>query len=76
MKRIVHQRFRARQDLIEIVRYYAREAGVKTARRFLTQAETTFQKLAEMPGRGWHMRRKAQCSQESAFARSSASYRI
>ncbi|HEV8061904.1 MAG TPA: type II toxin-antitoxin system RelE/ParE family toxin [Gemmataceae bacterium] len=38
--------------MIEIVRYYAREAGLKTARRFLTQAETTFQKLAEMPGRG------------------------
>jgi toxin ParE1/3/4 len=52
MKGIVYQRQRARQDLIDIFRYYARKAGRKTACRFLAQVESTFKKLAEIPGMG------------------------
>jgi toxin ParE1/3/4 len=52
MNGIVFQRPRARQDLINIFRYYARKAGLQTARRFLVQAETTFIKLAATPGLG------------------------
>src|SRR5436190_1244724 len=52
MKGVVHRRQRARQDLIDIFRYYAREAGLKTARRFLAQAEATFGRLAGQPGMG------------------------
>jgi toxin ParE1/3/4 len=52
MKAIVRRRHRARQDLIEIFRDLAREASLRTARRFLAQAEATFGKLADMPGMG------------------------
>ena len=38
----VFQRRRARQDLLDIFRYYARRAGLQTARRFFVQAEATF----------------------------------
>jgi plasmid stabilization system protein ParE len=47
MKRIVHLRQRARQDLIDIFRYYVREAGLKTARRLLHGARDIEDLLAE-----------------------------
>ena len=52
MRGIVRRRDRARQDLIAIFRHLAREAGVRTARRFLAQAEGTFERLAGMPHMG------------------------
>ncbi|SRR6266849_56107 len=52
MKGIVRRRDRARQDLIEIFRHLAREAGVRTASRFFAQAEATFERLAGMPHMG------------------------
>jgi hypothetical protein len=38
MNGTVHRRQKARQDLVEILRYYARDAGLRTARRFLRHA--------------------------------------
>jgi toxin ParE1/3/4 len=52
MNGIVFQRPRARQDLLGIFRYYARKAGLQTARRFFVQAESTFNKLATTPSLG------------------------
>lgn len=52
MKAIVRRRHRARQDLVAVFQHYAREAGLKTARRFLAQAEASFARLAAMPGLG------------------------
>jgi toxin ParE1/3/4 len=52
MKGIVRRRDRAKQDLIDIYRYLAREAGFRTASRFFIQAEATFKQLARMPGMG------------------------
>jgi toxin ParE1/3/4 len=52
MKGIVRRRDRARQDLIDIFRYLAREAGVRTAGRFFAQAEATFEELADQPRMG------------------------
>jgi plasmid stabilization system protein ParE len=49
MTDIVRRRDRARQDLIDIYRHLAREVGVRTASRFLAQAEATFNRLAGMP---------------------------
>lgn len=43
---------RARRDLVDIFYYYARKGTLPTARRFLRQAEATFQRLAGMPGLG------------------------
>ena len=43
---------RARQDLIDIYRYFAREAGVRTASRFFAQARATFKRLAGQPHLG------------------------
>jgi toxin ParE1/3/4 len=42
----------ARRDLVDIYRYYDREAGRSVADRFLAQAEATFTRLAERPGLG------------------------
>jgi toxin ParE1/3/4 len=52
MRRLVRRRDRARQDLIDIFRFLAREADLRTAGRFFLQAETTFKRLARMPGLG------------------------
>jgi toxin ParE1/3/4 len=52
MKGIVRRRDRARQDLIDIFRYLAREAGLRAAGRFFIQAEATFKRLAAMPDMG------------------------
>jgi toxin ParE1/3/4 len=52
MKGIVRRRDRARQDLIDIFRFLAREAGLGTASRFFHQAENTFKRLARMPRLG------------------------
>ncbi len=52
MSKAIHRRRAARQDLMEIFRYYAREAGLRVAERFFTQAEATFTRLAGMPGMG------------------------
>jgi toxin ParE1/3/4 len=52
MKYVVRKSPRARQELIEIFRYYAREAGLKTARRFFAAADATFERLASQPGLG------------------------
>jgi toxin ParE1/3/4 len=48
----IHRRFKARQDLVEIFRHYAREAGMRVAQRFFVQAEATITQLAHMPGMG------------------------
>jgi len=50
----IHRRRKARQDLVDIFRYYAREAGLRAAQRFLAQVEATFARLASMPGMGTH----------------------
>jgi len=42
----------ARRDLIEVYRRYEREAGTRTAERFLTVAEAAFLRLAAMPAMG------------------------
>jgi toxin ParE1/3/4 len=42
----------ARQDLVQAYRYYAREAGIRVAERFIAQSEATFARLASMPGLG------------------------
>jgi toxin ParE1/3/4 len=52
MTYVIRKSPRARQELIEIFRYYAREAGLRTARRFYAQADATFQRLASQPGIG------------------------
>jgi toxin ParE1/3/4 len=52
MSKSVHRRRQARQDLVDIFRYYAREAGLRLADRFLAQAEASFTHLAGMPGIG------------------------
>jgi toxin ParE1/3/4 len=52
MSKNVHRRLKARQDLVEIFRYYAREAGFRVAQRFFAQAEATVTRLAQMPGMG------------------------
>jgi len=54
MSKTIHRRQRARQDLVDIFRYYAREAGFRVAQRFFAQAEPTFTRLAGMPGMGTH----------------------
>ena len=48
----VHRRDGARQDLIAIYRRHAREAGIRTADRFLEAAEAVFLQLAAMSGMG------------------------
>ena len=53
MNRIL-RRPSANRDLVEIFRHYAREAGIRVADRFFTQAETTLKRLANMPGMGTH----------------------
>jgi toxin ParE1/3/4 len=50
----IHRRQRARQDLVDITRFYAREAGLRVAKRFLAQVEATLTRLASMPGMGSH----------------------
>jgi toxin ParE1/3/4 len=52
MKGNFQQRREARQDLIEIFRHIARQTGLRTARRFLAQADATFQRLASLPNIG------------------------
>ena len=42
----------ARQDLVEIVAYYIREGSPSAARHFREQAESTFERLRDMPGIG------------------------
>jgi len=41
-----------RQDLVDVFYHYVRQGTLRTARRFLAQAEATFQRLARMPGIG------------------------
>jgi len=52
MSKAIHRRQKARQDLVDIYGCYAREAGLRVARRFFAQAESTFARLADMPGIG------------------------
>ena len=52
MKGIFRRRREARQDLVEIFRQIARNSGLRVARRFLSQAEATFQRLASPPNMG------------------------
>jgi toxin ParE1/3/4 len=37
---------------VAIFRHYGRQAGLRTARRFLAEAEATFGRLASLPGLG------------------------
>jgi toxin ParE1/3/4 len=48
----IRRHARAKQDLIDIFLRYAREAGVRVARRFRAEAEAVFTRLADMPGMG------------------------
>jgi toxin ParE1/3/4 len=52
MKGEIRRRARARQDLIDIFQRYAREAGLRVARRFRNDAEATLTRLAGRPGMG------------------------
>jgi toxin ParE1/3/4 len=52
MKGFVLCRPRARQDLIDIFRYLARDRGIQIAHRFFVQVESTLQRLADIPGLG------------------------
>jgi len=52
MSSTVHRRRSARQDVVDTFRYDARGAGFRVARRFLSQAEATFIRLAGMPRMG------------------------
>lgn len=52
MNGAIHRRVGARLDLVEAYRFYAREAGMSAADRFLAAAEATFTRLAAMPGIG------------------------
>jgi toxin ParE1/3/4 len=52
MSKVIHRRQKARQDLVNIFRYHAREAGLRVAQRFFAQTEATFARLAGMPGIG------------------------
>jgi toxin ParE1/3/4 len=52
VKAVVRRRSGARRDLVETYRYFAREAGLSIARRFLAEAEATFERLARAPGIG------------------------
>jgi toxin ParE1/3/4 len=52
VSKTVYRRQMARQDLVDIFRYYAREAGFSVARRFFTQTAATFSQLTGMPGMG------------------------
>jgi toxin ParE1/3/4 len=42
----------ARRDLVDVFHHYARKGEIGTARRFLKDAEATFERLASMPGLG------------------------
>ena len=46
------RRSSADRDLVAIFRRYAREAGIRVADRFFTEAEATLDRLASMPGLG------------------------
>ena len=48
----VYRRAVARRDLIDHYVYLAENAGAATAERFLSQAETSFNSLAEYPEMG------------------------
>ncbi len=52
MKGVIYRRAAARRDLIEAYRFYARKAGSGAAGRFLAEAESTFARLASVPGMG------------------------
>ena len=55
MKGRVGRREAARNDLKATYRRYVREAGIRTADRFLASAEAIFLRLAAMPGLGTHL---------------------
>ena len=48
----IDRRPAATRDLVAAYRHYAREAGVRVADRYFAQVETTFARLARMPGMG------------------------
>jgi toxin ParE1/3/4 len=48
MTRVIRRRL-GRQDLVEIFRHYAREAGLDIADAFLAEAEAAFTQIAAMP---------------------------
>ena len=52
MSLVVNRRRAARRDLIGVFNHYVDEGSIKTARRFLAQAESTFQRLARLPSAG------------------------
>ena len=52
MSKAIHRCREARQDLVDIFRYHAREAGLRVAQRFFTQVEATFTRLGGMPSMG------------------------
>ena len=54
MSKAIHRRRAARRDLVDILRCYTREAGLRVAERFLAQAEATSARLASLPGIGAH----------------------
>jgi toxin ParE1/3/4 len=52
MSPIINKRGPAKLDLVEIFYHYASTATLRIARRFLAQAEATFERLGRMPGMG------------------------
>lgn len=52
MNPVVNRRFAARRDLVDVFDHYVEAGSIRTARRFLAQAEATFQRLARMPSIG------------------------
>jgi toxin ParE1/3/4 len=52
VKGTVHKHPPARRDLVDVFEYYTRQGTIKTARRFLKDAEATLARLASMPSTG------------------------
>jgi toxin ParE1/3/4 len=52
MSVVINKLLPARRDLVDVFYHYARQGAVRTARRFLIQAEATMKRLAGMPGIG------------------------
>jgi toxin ParE1/3/4 len=52
MKGVIRRGAAARQDLVDIYRRIARDAGFRASDRFLAPAESTIHRLGNMPGAG------------------------
>jgi len=75
MNGVIRRRARARQDLIEIYRHLAQEAGLKTADRFFSEADSTLHRLAGMPGIGTRFDAENPALSDLRFLRVSSRFR-